>query len=151
MTAAKTAAEKRAAEDENKSGKNADTETDSKNTFSGRSAEDVGSDDGDSGSNDEPERLGSQDVLNDLKAAQGPLQPTAVDANGVERIVGPAIDTTWRPAQVDPTDEDMERAEAVVQAEKDRREERLGATSVAADNLGDGAEVTKGAFEAERS
>lgn len=81
-------------------------------------------------------RLGSRDRLTDIKAAQGPLQPTATDAMGVERIVGPAVDDNWSPAPVDPDPEAIAHREAVAAADKARREERLGATQVSASNLG---------------
>ena len=106
----------------------------------------AGTDSG-SGSDD---TIGSKDVLSDIKAAQGPLQPTATDAQGVERIVGPAVDSNWSPAPSEPDADEMAHLEAVAAAEKKRREERLGATQAAPDNIKEGAEVTKAAFAAER-
>lgn len=67
------------------------------------------------------------DTLTDLKAAQGPLQPTAVGGDGIERIVGPTVDDNWRPAPVHPEPAAIEHHEKVLAHQKARREERLGA------------------------
>jgi hypothetical protein len=89
------------------------------------------------------------DHFTDIKAAQGPLQPTAIDAQGVERIVGPSVDDNWRPAQVHPTEEQIAHMEAVHAHQAKRREERLGATQALPEHTQEGAAVTKGALEAE--
>jgi hypothetical protein len=110
-----------------------------------------------SSQNDEQEsdasqnRFVSHDVLTDLKAAQGPLQPTAIDAQGIERIVGPAVDDNWAPAQVDPDPEEMERLAVVKDHEAERREQRLGATQIApSEHLREAAKVTREAFGADK-
>lgn len=89
------------------------------------------------------------DHFTDIKAAQGPLQPTAIDAQGVERIVGPAVDDNWRPAQVHPTEEQIAHRDAVAAHAAKRREERLGATQALPEHTAEGAAVTKGALEVE--
>lgn len=89
--------------------------------------------------------------LSDLKAARGPLVPTSIDAQGVERIVGPTVNDNWKPAQVEPDPVEVARLEGVAAQHAAWRDERLNATSVAAANLGDGAAVVRGALEAERA
>jgi hypothetical protein len=74
----------------------------------------------------------SRDVLTDTKAALGPLVPTALDVNGVERIVGPAVDT-WEPAPVGPTDEAIAHRENVAAILDARKDERLGVFSLGSD------------------
>lgn len=92
----------------------------------------------------------SHDRMTDLKAAQGSLAPTAIDAQGLERIVGPAVDDNWRPAPTEPHPDDIAHGEQVLAWEKARREERLGATQAARENVAAGSDVTKAALEAER-
>lgn len=89
--------------------------------------------------------------LSDLKAARGPLVPTAIDAYGVERIVGPTVNDNWKPAQVEPDPVEVARLEGVAAQHAAWRDERLNASSVPAANLGDGAAVAKGVLEAERA
>jgi hypothetical protein len=96
-------------------------------------------------------RFTSLDTLTDIKAAQGPLQPTAIDASGIERIVGPAVDDNWTPAPVDPDPEAMEHHARVQEAEAERREQRLGATQIApSDHLREAAKVTRKATGADK-
>lgn len=112
----------------------------------------VQGDTGTTNGGDQPgDKLISYDTLTDIKAAQGPLQPTALDSQGVERIVGPAIDDNWRPARVDPDPDQIAHLEAVKAAEDERRADRLAATQAAPDNLGEGHGVAKAALEAERA
>lgn len=98
-----------------------------------------------------PQSMLSQDVLTDILAAQGPLQPTAVDAQGVERIVGPSVDSNWSPAPVEPDPKMIEHLANVRRVEEERRANRLNATQAVPDNVADGVAVTKAALEAERS
>lgn len=101
-------------------------------------------------SNDRPTPMGSKDRLTDIKAAQGPLQPTAVDAAGTERIIGPAVDDNWEPAPTEPTEEAIAHRKRVAEVAEARREERLTATQVPAKNQGDGVKTARKAAEAER-
>lgn len=102
-------------------------------------------------SEDRPQPMGSKDKLTDIKAAQGPLQPTALDHMGVERIVGPAVDDRWRPAPVTATEEEKAHRVRVAENDAARREERLGATQVPREHQAEGVDVARGAFEAERT
>ena len=54
-----------------------------------------------------------------------PVVPTAVDAAGTERIVGPAIDN-WKPAAVEPDPDEVARLEKVMDREREARQTRLG-------------------------
>lgn len=85
---------------------------------------------------EEPARTGElhNQSLSDLKAAQGPLQPTVVDGQGIERIVGPGVDTSWEPAQVSPTEEQIAHHETVLAAEEKRQQERFGALAPSSDD-----------------
>lgn len=62
----------------------------------------------------------------DSDLATIPVTPTAVDASGIERIVGPAVDN-WRPAAVKPTDEAKERHERFLARSAQAKKDRLGA------------------------
>jgi hypothetical protein len=96
------------------------------------------------------ERIGHHDTLSDIKAALGPLQPMAVDASGVSRIIGPAVDDTWQPAQVEPDPEAVAHQERVREAQYAHRERGLGATQANPENIAQQTEVTRRALAAER-
>lgn len=67
----------------------------------------------------------SNPVVDELDVHNGePLRPTFFDANGVERIAGPPVEN-WTPAQVDPTEEQIARNEAMHAREAARRDESL--------------------------
>ena len=70
--------------------------------------------------------LGVTEKFDDyVLGASGPIYPTAVDATGQERIVGPKIDN-WQPAQVEPDPDEVERLEKVMAAQAEARQTRLG-------------------------
>jgi hypothetical protein len=73
--------------------------------------------------------------------------PTAVDAAGTERIVGPVIDN-WQPAPVDPDPDEVERIAAIQEREAEARRTRLGALADP-DRLGDTAQPLVDANKAE--
>lgn len=92
----------------------------------------------------------STERLTDALAARGPLQPTAIDAGGVERIVGPAVDDNWRHRSGEPDQDEIDRLAAVAAAQDDFRGERLAAMRAPGARIESGAAVTRAAFAAER-
>ena len=96
-----------------------------------------------------PEPMGElhRQRLSDKLAAAGPVQPTVIDNQGVERIVGPAVDPFWRPRRVGPTDEELEQAKTyAANAAVRRGTQSPGDVSEAA-----GAGVAREAFAVERA
>lgn len=79
-----------------------------------------------------------------------PVAPTATDALGVERIVGPALDN-WEPAQVEPTEEAKAHMQEVADRQKAAREFRADALTgaTAASDSNSTAEPAKQAIAAE--
>jgi hypothetical protein len=92
--------------------------------------------------------LGVTEKFDDyVLGASGPIYPTAVDATGQERIVGPKIDN-WQPAQVEPDPDEVERLEKVMAAQAEARQTRLGLLSDT-ERLGDTAKPLVEANKAE--
>jgi hypothetical protein len=59
------------------------------------------------------------------ESAQYPLKPSFDDARGIQRVAGPAIQQ-WKPAQVDPTDEEIAHYEAFLERDTKQRDLSLG-------------------------
>jgi hypothetical protein len=60
------------------------------------------------------------------EGAQYPLKPSFDDARGIERVAGPALET-WKPAQVEPTAEEIAHHAEFLVRDDEARQVRLGA------------------------